>query len=151
MLKIKSKIILLVLLSFASSNLLSENYLLHVGAMIDVEKLKVIKKQSIRVSDGKIIEIKSGFIDKNETETLIDLKSQTIMPGLMDMHVHLSGEINKTSYTEKFFMNPTDVAYRSTVFAEKTLMAGFTTVRDLGDLTKGIGVSLRKAIEKRLY
>ncbi|PCI73023.1 MAG: amidohydrolase [Gammaproteobacteria bacterium] len=148
MLKIKSKILLLILLSFVSSNLLSENYLLHVGAMIDVEKLKVIKKQSIRVSDGKIIEIKSGFIDKNETETLIDLKSQTIMPGLMDMHVHLSGEINKTSYTENFFMNPTDVAYRSTVFAEKTLMAGFTTVRDLGDLTKGIGVSLRKAIEK---
>jgi len=147
MLKTKSKILLLMLLGFASSNLLSESYLLHVGAMIDVEKSIVKKKQSIRVVDGKIVVIKSGFIESKKGETLIDLKNKTIMPGLMDMHVHLSGEFNKTSYTEKFFLNPADVAFRSTVFAEKTLMAGFTTVRDLGDLTKGIGVSLKNAIK----
>ncbi|MGB0496117.1 MAG: amidohydrolase family protein [Kangiellaceae bacterium] len=148
MLNIKIKILALVLLSLTSTNLLSKNYLLHVGKMIDVENLEVVTEQSIRISNGEIVDIQAGFVAGKNDEILIDLKNQTVMPGLMDMHVHLSGEINKTSYTEKFFMNPTDVAYRSIIFAEKTLMAGFTTVRDLGDLTKGIGVSLRKAIEK---
>lgn len=67
------------------------------------------------------------------------------MPGLMDMHTHLMGQHSKDSYTEKFFMEESDYALRSTIFARATLMAGFTTVRDLGD--NGINsVSLRKAI-----
>ncbi len=129
-------------------NAYAENYLLHVGGLIDVENLKEFKNQSIRIKDNKIVSIKKGFVKANENETLIDLKDKTIMPGLMDMHVHLSGEISKTSYTEKFFMSDADFAFRSSVFAKKTLYAGFTTVRDLGDLAPGIGVSLRKAITK---
>lgn len=132
----------------AISPTFAADYLLHVGSYIDVEKLKVYKNQSVRISDNKIIAIEKGFIDKQDNEILIDLKQKMLMPGLMDMHVHLSGEINKASYSENFTLNPTDVALRSTVFAEKTLMAGFTTVRDLGDLAPGIAVSLKKAIAK---
>jgi len=126
----------------------SADYLLHVGSLIDVEKLKVYKNQSVRISGNKIVAIEKGFVAKLENETLIDLKNKTLMPGLMDMHVHLSGEVNKQSYTEKFFMSDSDFALRSTVFAKKTLDAGFTTVRDLGDLAPGVVVSLRKAIAK---
>lgn len=126
----------------------AENYLLHVGSLIDVEKLKVYKNQSVRINGNKIVAIEKGFIEKSDNETLLDLKNKTLMPGLMDMHVHLSGEINKTSYSEKFFMSNADIALRSTVFAKKTLDAGFTTVRDLGDLAPGVVVSLRKAIDK---
>jgi imidazolonepropionase-like amidohydrolase len=63
----------------------------------------------------------------------------------MDMHTHLGYQLSRTSYMDEFVMNPTDVAVRATFYARKTLMAGFTTVRDLGDdgMTT---VSLRKAI-----
>ncbi len=126
----------------------SADYLLHVGSLIDVEKLKVYKNQSVRISGNKIIALEKGFIEKLGSETLIDLKDKTLMPGLMDMHVHLSSEISKTSYSEKFFMSNSDFALRASVFAKKTLDAGFTTVRDLGDLAPGVVVSLRKAIDK---
>ena len=69
------------------------------------------------------------------------------MPGLMDMHTHLMMQHHKKVYSDKFFMNESDFALRSTVYAKRTLMAGFTTVRDLGD--NGINsVSLRKAIDE---
>lgn len=144
------KVVLLAQLAllFVINPVFSADYLLHVGSYIDVEKLKVYKNQSVRVSGNKITAIEKGFIAKLENESLIDLKDKTLMPGLMDMHVHISGEVNKQSYTEKFFMSDTDFALRSTVFAKKTLEAGFTTVRDLGDLAPGVVVSLRKAIEK---
>ncbi len=124
------------------------DYLLHVGKMIDVENLKVKKNQSIRISGNKIKAIEKGFIAANENEILIDLKDKTLMPGLMDMHVHMSGGISKESYGEKFFLSNADYALRSTVYAQKTLDAGFTTVRDLGDLSAGVVVSLRKAIDQ---
>jgi len=125
-----------------------KRYLLHVGQLIDVENLASYKERSIRIEGNKIVAIEKGFVTQLPNEILIDLKSKTVMPGLMDMHVHLSGEISKTSYTERFFMSDADFAFRSTVFAKETLYAGFTTVRDLGDLAPGMGASLKKAIAK---
>ncbi|MBV1908804.1 MAG: amidohydrolase family protein [Kangiellaceae bacterium] len=116
--------------------------------MIDVEKLKVLENRTIRVSGNKIVSIEKGYSKAIGTETIVDLTNKTVMPGLMDVHVHLSGEVNKASYSERFFMSNTDAALRSTVFAKQTLDAGFTTVRDLGDLAPGVVVSLRKAIDK---
>ena len=68
------------------------------------------------------------------------------MPGLIDMHVHLEGETNKDQALQRFTLNEADVAFRSTVFAKKTLMAGFTTVRDLGG--SGVNIALRNAINQ---
>ena len=65
------------------------------------------------------------------------------MPGLMDSHVHLSGETSKNRYVEGFVLNPEDFAFRSVGYANRTLLSGFTTVRDLGGT---IAVSLRNAI-----
>ena len=61
------------------------------------------------------------------------------------MHTHLSGESNPKRYMERFTMDLDDYAYRSIQFAERTLMAGFTTVRDLGG---PVNTSLRDAINK---
>ena len=68
------------------------------------------------------------------------------MPGFMDMHVHIEGELSPTRYMERFTISDTDVALRATQYCERTLMAGFTTVRDLGGT--GVNVSLRDAIRK---
>src|SRR5690606_18029258 len=69
-----------------------------------------------------------------------------VMPGLMDMHVHVQGETSPKRYEEGFRLNDADIALRATVFLERTLMAGFTTVRDLGGT--GVNVSLRDAVNQ---
>ena len=68
------------------------------------------------------------------------------MPGLIDMHVHIESEFNPQKYMNAFTANDADIAFGSLKFAEITLMAGFTTVRDLGGT--GINISLRDAIAK---
>ena len=137
-----------VLLPLLAMPALADDYLIHAGQLLDVEQGKSKSRYSIRIRDNRIIAVESGYLPADEGETLLDLRDKTVMPGLMDMHVHLSGEFTKTSYAEKFVTNPTDAALRSTVFAKQTLDAGFTTVRDLGELYKGVAISLRKAIDK---
>ncbi|MBK8286078.1 MAG: amidohydrolase family protein [Ahniella sp.] len=76
-----------------------------------------------------------------------DLRQSTCLPGFIDLHVHLAGEQGKDSYSEGFRLNPADFAIRSTVFASRTVRAGFTTVRDLG-ASDGVAISLRNAINQ---
>lgn len=93
---------------------------------------------------NKIQSVEKGFLEVGAEDKLIDLKDKTVMPGLVDMHVHLEGEMNPSTYIEKFTLNEADLAYNSVRFAKSTLMAGFTTVRDLGG--SGVNISLRNAI-----
>ncbi len=119
--------------------------IIHAGRFIDGRNDEMQTEISIVVEDGKIAEVVKGFINPADGDRVIDLSKQTVMPGLMDMHTHLIGQHSKDAYTEKFFMEESDYALRSTVYARATLMAGFTTVRELGD--NGVnGVSLRRAI-----
>ena len=121
--------------------------IIYAGSLIDGVSDVARAEVSIVVVEGKFEAIEEGFIAPNPDDTVIDLREYTVMPGLMDMHVHLRIEHSKDSYTERFFMNPTDFALRATVYAERTLMAGFTTVRDLGD--DGVVVkSLKNAINQ---
>jgi imidazolonepropionase-like amidohydrolase len=148
---ISKSLIVSILISVAlSTSLSAENYLIHAGKLLDMTSDKTKSNYSIRVVDNKISEVMAGFVKVQDDEKLIDLKNKTVMPGLMDMHVHLTGQFSRTSYAEKFFMNDSEAAIRSTVFAKKTLLAGFTTVRDLGDLYKGVSVALKKSINKGL-
>lgn len=103
---------------------------------------------TIVVEGNKIISIDKGFAKAAANEKLIDLSKKTVMPGLIDMHVHLEGETSKDQAIQRFTLNKADVAFRSTGFAKKTLMAGFTTVRDLGG--SGVNISLRNAISQGL-
>ena len=91
------------------------------------------------------IDIKKGFLTSEiPTDKIIDLKSKYVLPGLIDMHVHLEGETDPKRYLKKYTENEADRAYSSVKYAERTLLAGFTTVRDLGGT--GVNVSLRNAI-----
>ncbi len=119
--------------------------IVHAGRLIDGVSNAPRERVSIVVEGGRIVEVVSGFASAGPDDETIDLSDHTVLPGLMDMHTHLAFELSRTSYMDEFVMNPTDVAVRSTHYARLTLMAGFTTVRDLGDdgMTT---VSLRKAI-----
>ena len=98
---------------------------------------------TIIVEGTKITDVKKGYQTAPSGTTVIDLKNKTVMPGLIDCHVHLSGETSKNRYTEGFTLNEEDFAFRSVGYADRTLMAGFTTVRDLGGT---ITLALRNAI-----
>ena len=125
-----------------------ETYI-YCGKLIDTQNGKVLTNKTIVVSDKLIKNIQDGFVVPVDSDTkIIDLKSKTVMPGWIDMHVHLESETNPKEYLERFTLNDADVAYNAEVLAKTTLMAGFTTVRDLGGT--GVNVSLRNAINKGL-
>lgn len=91
--------------------------------------------------------IHDGFIQpKNPEGAVVDLSTKTVLPGFIDMHVHIEGETSPSRYLERFTLNQADVAFKSAEIANRTLMAGFTTVRDLGG--SGVNVALRNAINK---
>lgn len=121
--------------------------IVHAGRLLDGRSEKPRSEMTIVIDEGRIVDVVRGFIPPKEGETLIRLTEHTVMPGLMDMHTHLMSQHSKDSYSERFFMDQADYALRSTVYARATLMAGFTTVRDLGD--NGVNsVALRKAIDQ---
>jgi imidazolonepropionase-like amidohydrolase len=123
----------------------------HAGKLINGHDGILHNEMTVVIEDGRVNSIENGYIDPEkfgdkDSVTAIDLKEHTVMPGLMDMHTHLMMQHHKKVYSDKFFMNDADFALRSTTYAKKTLMAGFTTVRELGDNGTN-SVSLRKAID----
>jgi len=141
------KKLLFILLAICMVSVSAQNTYLHCGKLIDTKSGTVLTNKTIVVSGNKIIAINDGFTEpSNNEDTVIDLRSKTVMPGLIDMHVHIEGETNPNRYLEAFTLNEADVAFNSSEIANRTLMAGFTTVRDLGG--SGVNVSLRNAIRR---
>ncbi|PCJ97990.1 MAG: amidohydrolase [Flavobacteriaceae bacterium] len=116
------------------------------GSIVDVESGKILSEKTIVVSGNKIKSIQNGFVSGSENDEVIDLKNKTVLPGLIDLHVHIESESSPKVYMNRFVLNEADVAFNSTVYAKRTLMAGFTTVRDLGG--SGVNIALRNAIDK---
>ena len=137
---LKKIVILLAITTFA----FPQKVYIHAGRLIDGITEIPVEMVTIIINGSTIQSILRGHINpQSENDKLINLKDYTVLPGLMDMHTHLSGESNPKSYMEKFYMDLDEYAYRSIPYAEKTLMAGFTTVRELGGV---ISNSLRDAI-----
>jgi len=119
--------------------------LIHAGRLIDGVSDTIKTNQTVVVDAGRITAIESGFRAPAAGDRLVDLKNGTLLPGLFDMHVHLSGEYSRNSEIEEYKLNEADVTINSIVFADRTLLAGFTTVRDLGDEYL-VTLALRNAI-----
>ena len=120
---------------------------MHCGKIIDTENGKTLNNKTIIVSGNKILSIKNGFVSPdNPNDKVINLKNKTVMPGFIDMHVHLESQFDPKKGRLNVTANDADVAFESIEYAKKTLMAGFTTVRDLGG--RGINISLRNAINQ---
>ena len=135
------------LLGLAFAGAVQADTLIHAGKLIDTEQGKVQEQVSIVIKGNRIAEIKAGYLDPQGFSAYHNLQEHTVMPGLIDLHVHVSGENSPTSYTDGFYLNPSDYALRATQYLERTLNAGFTTVRDLG-AGDGLNISLRDAVRK---
>ena len=87
---------------FLMSNIAYGDTLIHAGKMIDGISVAVIENVTLRIKESKIQKIEAGFIDPDPNDTLIDLRDQTVLPGLIDTHVHLTGEYNENSRLKRF-------------------------------------------------
>jgi imidazolonepropionase-like amidohydrolase len=117
---------------------------LECGHLIDTANGKMLGATTIVIEGGRIKEVVNGVQPPAGAKT-IDLGTQTCMPGLIDAHTHLTDQTSRTSYVDKFHWNVADYAIRSTVYARRTLLAGFTTVRNVGDMDNE-SIALRNAI-----
>ena len=142
-----NRILTLLLAMFSLSSFAQKSYI-QCGKLIDGTSNQVQSEVTIIVEGNIITDIRKGYIKGGPSDPVIDLKNKTVLPGLIDCHVHLESEQNKNTLLEGFTLTDADVAYHAAVFAKRTLLAGFTTVRDLGG--SGVNISLRKAINKGL-
>ena len=122
--------------------------IIHAGTLLAVPGEAPENNQSIIIEGNRIARVEDGFVDPadvSEDATLIDLSDKFVLPGLMDMHVHLLFELGPNSRMEALQVTTSMRAMKGAMYARRTLDAGFTTVRDLGGKPEAI-YALRDAI-----
>ena len=140
-----------ILIGFISIAVLGSNTnyaetIIHAGKLIDGQKDTVQSKMTIVINDNLITDVIKGYKDPTDNDTYLDLKGQTVLPGLMDMHVHFGGEYQ--SKAERPIKVEKEMeAILASEHARVTFHAGFTTVRQVGD-SGMVAISLRDAINQ---
>ncbi|WP_045686998.1 metal-dependent hydrolase family protein [Hymenobacter sp. AT01-02] len=126
---------------------LAQKTYMHCGRLLDMRQDRLQPEMTLVVENGRVVAVERGYTAPTTgNDKVIDLKNRTVMPGLIDCHVHLEGETSKDQFLQEFTQNPADVAFGSLSHARLTLMAGFTTVRDLGG--SGVNLALRNAVAR---
>ena len=129
-----------------------ETTIIHAGTLLDVPGNPVKRQRTVVVKHGMIDSVHAGFLEKSEIEgndsdkVLIDLSDQFVMPGFIDLHVHISKEYGQDAKLETVTMGDADNALTAAMYARRTLDAGFTTIRDLGSRGRSV-FALRDAIK----
>jgi len=141
----QSRLVAAIALAISMGGAAQAATLIHAGRVIDGVANQAMAERTIVVDGGRIVAIESGYRAPSAADRVVDLKDSTLMPGLMDMHVHITSEYSRTSELDRFKKDGPDVALDGAMFAERTLQAGFTTVRDLGDGFRA-SIALRNAI-----
>ncbi|NKB33682.1 MAG: amidohydrolase family protein [Pseudomonadales bacterium] len=144
MAKLISRLLIATVFSAAAIPLQADT-LIHAGRFIDGFADEALTNRTIRVVNDTISAIENGFTAPGSDDTVVDLRNATVMPGLMDMHVHITSEYAAGDQVNDFTLDPADYAFNSVLYAKRTLEAGFTVVRHLGD-GFNVSVSLRNAI-----
>ncbi len=125
--------------------------IIHAGTLLALPGAAPATGQSLIIADGKIVGVRPGYITGNSAGAdgdarIIDLSDDFVMPGFIDLHVHLSGQSGSNRKLERVTYSDADYALNAAMYARRTLLAGFTTVRDLGSRGDSI-FALRDAIK----
>ncbi|MGH8146566.1 MAG: amidohydrolase family protein [Rhodanobacteraceae bacterium] len=120
---------------------------IHCAHLVDTVNGTMLGETSIVIDGQRIKEVAAGRVDRDGAKVIDMPANDTCLPGLIDSHTHLTSQFSKTSYSDQFRLNPADYAIESTVFARRTLLAGFTTVRNLGE-SDNSSIALRNAVNK---
>ncbi len=120
--------------------------LIHCGSLFAGTGNDLQPQMTIVVEGNKITAVQKGYTAATGQDKVVDLKNKTVLPGLIDMHVHMETETRRGGAGDRFTQNVPDVTFQAAKYAKTTLLAGFTTVRDLGG--SGINVALRNAINR---
>ena len=124
----------------------AETVIIHAGKVLDVPGNAPRGATTITVTDGKIVSLENGFKAAGRNVRVIDLKDSYVLPGLIDAHVHLTSDSGGIAgQLEEITLSPGAQAFDAWENGMKTLKAGFTTVRNLGD-GDGAVLALRDAI-----
>ncbi|MEM6680876.1 MAG: amidohydrolase family protein [Pseudomonadota bacterium] len=129
-----------------STTPLPQTYI-HAGRLIAVPGDAVKTKQTLVIRGGSIAQVLDGYVTPPETAVVIDLKAMTVLPGLIDAHTHLQTTLGPAAFLKNLTQTKVGYAFDAAANAKKTLLAGFTTVRDLGGANEVI-FGLRDAIAK---
>ncbi|MCP3674505.1 MAG: amidohydrolase family protein [Gammaproteobacteria bacterium] len=148
--KLFLKVTSILLIVASSINSLADTTLIYVGELLAIPGEQPTKERTVVVEDGVIKAINKGYSDTSnygESVKTIDLKDSFVLPGLMDMHVHLQFELGPHNVQDGLKMSEQLQGMRSIFYGQKTLLAGFTTVRDVGSDPQYM-YALRDAISK---
>ena len=116
---------------------------IYCARMLDGIELAVLEDKTIEIRGNRIAAVHDGRHDA----TTVDLSESTCMPGLIDAHVHIVSQQSPNAFIDRFRLDPADYALGAVRYAERTLMAGFTTVRDLGS-ANNVSINVRDAIDR---
>ena len=119
---------------------------IHAGALWDGTGSNIQNEMTIVVEGDLIQSVSRGFQQPGADDVLVDLSDKIVLPGLIDLHVHIESETSPNSTLNRFTLDPADIAFNFAVNARKTLEAGFTTIRELGG--SGVNIALRDAINQ---
>ena len=136
----------LLIVTLSSFDALAQTTILRADGMLDVEAGRIVTPATVVVEDERIVAVNPPSLPGGATE--IDLTGLILSPGLLDVHTHLTMEISGDWTNRAVRETSEDAALRGVSHARRTLLAGFTTVRDLGAFGGGPDVALRRAIER---
>lgn len=127
--------LLTIIVTLAAGAAGADTTVIHAGTLLAVPGEQPLSRQTIILDDNRITAVQDGFVDPatlGDNVTAVDLSDKFVMPGMMDMHVHLTGELSPNYRNEALYVTTAMEALRGAHYARKTLLAGFTTARDLG-------------------
>lgn len=140
-------LILCSLFCFVATPGAAQKTIIHAGHLIDGISETPKTAVSLIVENGRIAALADGYVNGDARDTVIDLQDAYVLPGLMDMHTHLTMETERGTSMKPFQLYPADKALMALKYLRATLLAGFTTVRDVG-ANELIDLALRDAVKR---